>query len=100
MGARNVSQGVNHGQHDQAEGQRDPHMGNASPTDFVNYDRASPREHEREGPETFSREFFRHRALRRRRLQADFVAPLLNLCPYFVANDPDLFEFWVLLALP
>ena len=55
-------------------------MRDASAGDFVNDDRASPRENEREGPETFSREFFRHRALRRRRLQADFVAPLLNLC--------------------
>src|SRR6476660_9076844 len=46
-----------------------------------------------EGPETFRREFLRHCDLHRRRLQADLVAPLLNLRPNFVANDPDLFEF-------
>ena len=90
---------VNHGEHDQAEGQRDPHMGNASPTDFVNDDRASPRENEREGSETFSGEFLRHRDLCRHRLQADFVAPLLNLRPDFVANEPDLFEFCGVAAL-
>src|SRR4029079_6175462 len=68
-------------------------MGNASPTDFVNYDSASPRENQREGSETFSGEFLCHRDLRGRRLQATLVAPLLNLRPDFVANDPDLFEF-------
>src|SRR5437016_4805822 len=38
-------------------------------------------------------------AIHRRRLQADLVAPLLNLRPDFVANDPDLFEFCGLAAL-
>src|SRR6476469_7636133 len=68
-------------------------MRDASAGDFVNYDRARPRENEREGPETFSGEFLSHRDLRRYRLQADLVAPLLNLRPDFVANKPDLFEF-------
>ena len=99
MRAGNISKAVDHGQHDQAERQRDPHMRDASAGDFVNDDRASPRENEREGPETFSREFFRHRALRRRRLQADFVAPLLNLRPDFVANNANLFEFCGFAAL-
>ena len=97
MRAGNVAKGVNHGQHDQAEGQRNPHMGNASPTDLVNDDRASPRENEREGPETFRNEFFCHPDLRG--LQADLVAPLLNLRPDFVTNDPDLFEFCGFTAL-
>jgi len=67
--AGNISQAVDHSQHDQAEGKRNPHMRDASSGDFVNNDRASSRENEREGPETFSREFFPH--LHRRRL-ADF----------------------------
>ena len=99
MRAGNISKGINHGQHDQAEGKRNPHMGDASTGDFVNNDRASPRENEREGPETFSSEFLRHPDLHRRRLQADFVAPLLNLRPNFVANKPDLFEFCGFAAL-
>src|SRR6476620_3602676 len=68
-------------------------MRDASTGDLVNNDRASPRENEREGPETFSSKFFRHRNLHRRRLQTDFVAPLLNFRPDFVANKADLFEF-------
>src|SRR5207302_11166917 len=43
--------------------------------------------------------FFRHRDLHRRRLQADLVAPLLDLRPDFVANDPDLSEFCGFAAL-
>src|SRR5258708_3591511 len=74
-------------------------MRDASTSDFVNDDRAGPRENERKSPETFSREFFPHRDLHRRRLQADLVAPPLNLRPDFVANDPDLFEFCGLAAL-
>src|SRR5438128_5959838 len=38
-------------------------------------------------------------AIHRRRLQADLVAPLLNLRPDFIANDPDLFEFCGFAAL-
>ena len=99
MRAGNISKAVDHGQHDQAERQRNPHVRDAAPGHFVNDDCASPRENEREGPETFSRKLFPHRDLHRRRLQTDFVAPLLNLRPDFVANKADLFEFCGVAAL-
>src|SRR5437764_7802124 len=63
------------------------------PRDFVNHDRAGPGEDQGEGTKTFGSEFFRHPDLHCRGLQANFFAPLLNLRPDFVANDPDLFEF-------
>src|SRR6266480_4642202 len=74
-------------------------MGDTSARDFVNHDRAGPCEDQREGTETFASEFFRHPDLRCRRLQAHLFAPLLNLRPDFVANDPDLFEFCRFAAL-
>ena len=99
MRPRNVSKGINHGEDDQAEGKRNPNMGDTSARDFVNHDRAGPCEDQGEGSETFSSEFFRHPDLHHRGLQTDFFAPLLNLRPDFVANDPDLFEFCGLAAL-
>ena len=91
MRPRNVSKGIDHGQDDQAEGKRNPNMGDTSARDFVNHDRAGPCENQGEGTKTFSSELFRHPDLRRRRLQADLFAPLLNLRPDFVPNKADLF---------
>src|SRR5438874_6000557 len=74
-------------------------MGDTSARDFVNHDRAGPCEDQREGTETFASEFFRHLDLHRRGLQADLFAPLLNLRPDLVANEPNLFEFCGFTAL-
>src|SRR5437764_13643731 len=82
--------GIDHGQDDQAEGKRNPNMGDTSARDFVNHDRAGPCEDQREGTATSASEFFRHPDLRCRRLQAHLLAPLLNLRPDVVANYPDL----------
>jgi hypothetical protein len=83
---------VETGQHDQAKGKCNPNMRDASTSDVVDNDRASPCEYQREGPEAFSSEPLRHHDLHRRRLQADLVAPLLNFGPDFVANKADLFK--------
>ena len=97
MRPRNVSKAIDHGQDDQAEGKRNPNVRDTSGSDFVNDNGARPRENQRECPEAFSRESFRHPDLRG--LEAGLFAPLLDLRPDFVANKADLFELYGFAAL-
>ena len=52
MRAGNVSKGIHHGQHDQAEGKRNPNMGDTSTGDFVDNDCPGSCENQREGSES------------------------------------------------
>ena len=53
MRARDIPEGVDHRQHDQTKRERDPKMSDASATDIIDDDCASPGEDESKGAEEF-----------------------------------------------